>query len=364
MFDEVTGLLEGAVADGIVPGISVCVATSERQLYHQTFGMAELRPQSRAADNGTSWDLASLTKVMVTTPVAMAMVGDGRLSLDLEVRKVLPDAHPNITIAHLLSHSSGLPAWIPMVEKLGVEGSGTTAVREQVLRVARTAPLEAQPGTAYRYSDLGFMTLVAVLESVGGGRIDGLFEHLVRGPSGADLRWGWPQAAATEDCPIRREVVRGEVHDLNAWLMGGVSGHAGIFGSAAAVVENAAWQLRAWLGDTSQGLRPDVVRHFFGTRGAGSHSMGWDGVSPGGSAGPRWPTDGVGHLAFTGCSVWMAPQADLIVAMTSNRVHPEIEGGAVPNAKISPRYDSFRKLRPRIHTAVIDAVADRSAWPN
>jgi CubicO group peptidase (beta-lactamase class C family) len=364
MFDEVTGLLEGAVADGMVPGISLCVASSRRQIYHQTVGMAEVRPQERIADNATPWDLASLTKVMVTTPVAMSMVGDGRLSLDLEVRKVLPDFHPNITIAHLLSHSSGLPAWMPMVELLGAEGGGTTAMREQVLQVARTAPLEAPPGSSYRYSDLGFLTLVAVLESVGGARLDGLFEHLVRGPSGADLRWGWPQAAATEDCPTRGEVVRGEVHDLNAWLMGGVSGHAGIFGTAAAVVENAAWQLRAWHGDASQGLRPDVVRSFFGTKGAGSHCMGWDGVSPGGSAGPRWPADGVGHLAFTGCSVWMAPRADLIVAMTANRVHPEIEGGSVPGANKSPRYESFRAFRPKIHTAVIDAVSSSSPWPN
>ena len=356
MFDEVTGLLEGAVADGIVPGISLCVSTSQRQFYHRTIGMAELRPHRRVANNDTPWDLASLTKVMVTTPVAMSMVGSGNLSLDLEVAKVLPDVHPDITVAHLLNHSSGLPAWMPMVEELGVEGGGTTAVREQVLQLARTAPLEAPPGTSYRYSDLGFMTLMAVLEHVGGARLDGLYEHLVRGPSGADLRWGWPQAAATEDCPTRGEMVRGEVHDLNAWLMGGVSGHAGIFGTAAAVAQNAAWQLRAWHGDTSQGLRPEVVRQFFGTRGAGSHWLGWDGVSPGGSAGARWPQNGVGHLAFTGCSVWIAPKSDLIVVMTSNRVHPEIEGGAVPNSNISHRYQRFRDFRPKIHTAVLDAV--------
>ena len=86
MFDEVTGLLEGAVADGIVPGISLCVSTSRETLYHHTVGRAELRPGNRIADNATAWDLASLTKVMVTTPIAMSMVADGSLSLDLEVR--------------------------------------------------------------------------------------------------------------------------------------------------------------------------------------------------------------------------------------------------------------------------------------
>ena len=110
-------------------------------------------------------------------------------------------------------------------------------------------------------------------------------------------------------------------------------------------------------------LSSETVRTFWQYRGVGSHRLGWDGVTPGGSsAGARWPLDGVGHLAFTGCSLWIAPEQGVVVALCTNRLHPEIEGGAVPDAPVGPRYAAFKALRPALHTAVIAALEADGRW--
>lgn len=363
IFASADALLAEAVADGVIPGASYCVRSSEVVHHRYTVGDAELRPQRRPATDQTAWDLASLTKVMATTPIAMALVHEGRLSPDDLVTRWVMGGPPGATVGHLLSHSSGLPAWCSFSDALGVDGAGSKSKRAEVLAYASSVDPEAPPGASYRYSDIGFLVLCAVLEQAGDASLEDLFERYVAVPSGVELRWGWPSAAATEDCPARGRVVVGEVHDLNAWLMGGVSTHAGLFGTASSVAALGAWQIRAFKGCETEGLSPEVVRRFFGAEGAGSHRWGWDGVSSGGSAGHLWPRDGVGHLAFTGCSIWMAPRQDLIVALCTNRVHPDIEGGAVPDAPISPRYAAFRALRPAVHTEIVTALVGCSAWP-
>ncbi len=362
-FTEVDGLLLQAVNDGIVPGISVCVRADGQELHCASFGHAELDPNTRPADVDTVWDLASVTKALGATPVAMALVGKGHLDLHAPINERLPDVPSGITAAHCLAHVSGLPKWDPMWETLGLDEAGSKALRDDVLMRARTLAPIADPGESYVYSDMGFLTLCALLEDVGGERLDALYERYVRVPSGADLRWGWEGAAATEDCPHRGHVVCGEVHDLNAWMMGGVSSHAGLFGSCRSMALAAEWQLRAWQGDMKTGLAPEVVRQFWAHKAVGSHHLGWDGVSPSGSsAGKKWPLDGVGHLGFTGCSVWIAPRQGVVVAIASNRVHPLIEGGAVPDAPIHPRYAAFRRLRPAVHTAIIDVLECETGW--
>lgn len=363
VFASADALLAEAVADGVIPGASYCVRSAGVVHHRFTVGRAEIRPEARPATDDTAWDLASLTKVLATTPVAMALVREGRISPDERVSTWLPEGPADVTLGHLLSHSSGLPAWASYSEILESDEAGSAHTRADVLTHATQMNLEARPGSRYRYSDIGFLVLCAVLEEAGGAPLSTLFERYVAGPSGVDLRWGWSGAAATEDCPVRGRVIVGEVHDLNAWMMGGVSTHAGLFGTAAAVAALGAWQLRAFHGCDSEGLDPATVRRFFGAAGAGSHHWGWDGVSPGGSAGDLWPTDGVGHLAFTGCSIWMAPRQDLVVALCTNRVHPVIEGGAVPDAPMHPRYAAFRVLRPALHTEIVTALVGCSAWP-
>ena len=363
VFASADAVLADAVAAGTIPGASYCVRDSAVVHHRYSVGEAEVRPQRRSVSDDTVWDLASLTKVLATTPIAMALVHEGRISPDDHVTQWLTTGPSGVTVGHLLSHSSGLPAWVSFADILGLDQAGGRNTRDAILEYAASMGLEASPGDRYRYSDIGFLALCAILEKAGGAPLDELFLRFVVEPSGVDLRWGWPEAAATEDCPVRERVVVGEVHDLNAWMMGGVSTHAGLFGTAAAVAALGAWQLRAFHGCDSEGLDPATVRRFFGAAGAGSHHWGWDGVSPGGSAGDLWPTDGVGHLAFTGCSIWMAPRQDLVVALCTNRVHPVIEGGAVPDAPMHPRYAAFRVLRPALHTEIVTALVGCSAWP-
>ena len=356
MFGAVDGLLERAVADGVIPGVSVCIRKGDADLHVRSFGLAEIRPAERVASNETVWDLASLTKVLATTPIMMTMVHRGEVSLETRVCDLLPEVAEGITVGHLLSHCAGIPAWKAFVDVVSLEAAGGEETRERILLDASRVNLEAVPGSRHLYSDIGFLILARVIETVTGLSLKQAYRERVGVPSGVQLHWGHPDAAATEDCPQRQRVVRGEVHDLNAWLMGGVSTHAGLFGTATDVAASAAWQLRAFNGATAEGLDPAVVRRFMETQGAGSHRMGWDGVSPGGSAGPLWPRSGIGHLAFTGCSIWMAPTERIVVALLSNRVHPVIEGGAVPNAPIHPRYVAFRELRQSVHSAIAEAV--------
>lgn len=356
MFGAVDGLLERAVADGVIPGVSVCIREGDADLHVRSFGQAEIRPTERVASNDTVWDLASLTKVLATTPILMSMVERGELTLETRVRELLPEVAEDVTVGHLLSHCAGFPAWKAFVDVVGLDGPRSQAARARILLDASRTELEAEPGARHRYSDIGFLILAKLIETVTGSDLRQVYRERVGVPSGVHLHWGHPDAAATEDCPHRQRVMRGEVHDLNAWLMGGVSTHAGLFGTATDVAASAAWQLRAFHGATGEGLDSTVVRRFMETQGVGSHRMGWDGVSPGGSAGPLWPRDGIGHLAFTGCSIWMAPRERIVVALLSNRVHPVIEGGAVPNAPIHPRYVAFRELRQSVHSAIAEAV--------
>ncbi|MFT4978680.1 MAG: CubicO group peptidase (beta-lactamase class C family), partial [Myxococcota bacterium] len=251
------------------------------------------------------------------------------------------------------------PPWRPLFLELTEQDTwGSPETREAALRLAYTVPVTSRPGVRYAYSDLGMMLLCAALEAASGQRIDKLWEAEVGPLCGGDLRWGWPAAgaAATEDCPVRGRVVVGEVHDLNTAVLGGASTHAGLFGSAESAAAAAAWQLRAWHGEAGEGLLPEVVRHFWSYAAAGSHHLGWDGVTPGGStAGDRWPLDGVGHTGFTGGVLWVAPQQGIVAALCTNRVHPEVEGGAVPGST-GPRTVAFRAFRPRLFTAISAAL--------
>ena len=364
MWPEVHRALDEAVAAGVVPGAALCVRTADGLVRSHGVGAAELRPRARPVTAGMAWDLASLTKVLCTTSVAMRLVEDGRLDLEAPVQEVLPGAPAGVSAAHLLQHASGLPAWGPLHGTVAAAGHpwGSPAARACVVAQAAQATPASAPGHRHCYSDLGFLVLGAVLEAIGGDRIDRLFEREVRRHAGADLRWGWPGAAATEDCPVRGRVLAGEVHDLNAASMGGLAPHAGLFGTPEAAVGLAAWLLCAWQGGRLE-LSAATVRRFWGTPGPGSHRLGWDGVTPGGSsAGGLWPLDGVGHLAFTGCSLWVAPRQGLIVGLCTNRVHPEIEGGAVPGAAPSPRYAAFKALRPALHTAIVRACMRDGSW--
>ena len=359
----VAHLLEAAVADGTCSGVALCVRAVDTEWVVLERGMAQVCPALRPVAPGQVWDLASLTKVLATTSICMALADAGLLELDAPLAAVLHGAPAGVTPRLVLSHASGWPAWARFFDRVEAERRpwGTAATRAWVLEQAWRTPLEAAPGDRHRYSDIGMLALGAYLEAITGERLDHLWHRTVGAPSGVDLRWGWPGAAATEDCPLRGRVVVGEVHDLNAAVLGGLAAHAGLFGSAASVAELGAGLLRCGRGDGW--VRPETVSAFFSHVGPGSHHLGWDGVTPGGSsAGERWPLDGVGHLGFTGCSLWLAPRQGVAVALLSNRVHPLVEGGSVPGAPLHPRYRRFKALRPAVHTAVVEVLDQMGRW--
>jgi CubicO group peptidase (beta-lactamase class C family) len=343
--DRVARALEAWVAEGDVPSASMVVRVAGEERLHHTVGVARLAPR-RAATPDQPYDLASVTKALAGSTVAAGLLQRGRLDLDDPVTRWLPDVDPRMRVHHLLEHSSGYPAWRPLYGEFAQRDWGSDATRDAILSLARRTPLAAAPGAAHTYSDLGFLVLLQVLEAAGDARLDALFAEHISDRVAVDLRWGWPGAAATEDCPVRGGVVEGEVHDLNCAAMGGVSAHAGLFGSARSVAE-----LAEALLDATQGRRPELpgpaLARMWSRRGPGSHRGGWDGVSTGySSTGAHWPRDGVGHLGYTGTSVWMAPRQRVVVALLTNRVHPVDDKGPI------------RAGRPRLH----DAVATALGW--
>ncbi len=344
--DKLRNLLDDAVARRVVPSISLTVRVDGEERFHCTVGHARLDPPKAAAPD-QPYDLASVTKVLAGTAVVASLLEEGALELEAPVATWLPQVDGRVRVRHLLHHSAGLPAWAPFYASLGELPFGTEAARRAILRAALSTPVEAPPGSRHTYSDIGFLWLLALCEEVGGAPFDVLFHQRVRAPSGVDdLRWGWPGAAATAwPCPYRKVGIEGTVHDLNCAALGGVSTHAGLFGTSRAVAALGEAFLRAAAGDCP-GLPGATLAHLWTLRGPGSHCGGWDGVSRGGytSTGSRWPDDGVGHLGYTGTSIWMSPSRQTVVALLTNRVHPH------------DRKAPIRALRPKIHDAITESL--------
>jgi len=362
-WSEVEAIVEDTLAHGACAGMAVSVRSLRGELFLLERGHAEVCPRRRAVRSGQVFDVASLTKVLATASICGVLVDRGELDLDAPLSELLDGAPPAVTPRLCLSHASGWPAWRRLFDLAEAESMpwGTASTRNHLLRTCWTTPLEAQPGERHRYSDIGMMALGAYLERLTRQRLDLLWHRLVGAPSGIDLRWGWPGAAATEHCPLRGRVVVGEVHDLNAAVLGGIAAHAGLFGSASSVAALGVEALRGLGGDGL--ISPATTRAFWTHQGPGSHHLGWDGITPGGSsAGDRWPLDGVGHLGFTGCSLWLAPRQGISVAVLSNRVHPVVEGGSVPGAPLHPRYRRFKAMRPAVHNAVVGALTQLGQW--
>ena len=334
-------------------------------------GLAVVRPERIPMTPETIFDLASLTKPIATTTAILLLVHDGVLSLDDPVAKVLPSFGERdkeaVTLRHLLGHSSGLKPWRgfhePLLQKERRTGEtllGTPEGREWVLdRVIRSA-LVHETGEAAVYGDLNFIVLGAVVEAVSQRSLDDFCQERIFGPLGmedtrflpvprdtvdADVALLRRRIAATEDCPWRRRIVWGEVHDPNASAMGGVAGHAGLFSTADDVMRFGQTFLDAWHG-RSDVLPQDTVR-LFSTRQQlpddSDWALGWDTPTAGGSSsGQYFSENSVGHLGFTGTSLWIDFEREAIVVLLTNRVH------------LVAKRSRF-ELRPVIHDLVIDA---------
>jgi len=340
--------LDEVLASCALPSLSLNVRVGGWEAYHRTIGLARRVPPRPALED-QPYDLASLTKALATSPVVASLIEKGALALDSAVADFLPEVDPRVRLDHLLDHTSGFPKWNALYAESDAAW-GLRETRELMIRIARQTPLRAAPGTAHVYTDIGFLVLLALIEEVSGQPFERLFADRVLSPAGVDeLRWGWPMAAATERCPVRGALVEGTVHDLNCAALGGVSTHAGLFGPARAVARLAQRLLDAATDPGAEpGLPGRTLAALWRRRGLGSHTGGWDTVTRGGytSTGAYFPDDAVGHLGYTGTSLWIVPSRQTVVVLLTNRVHETDE------------LDGIRRARPRIH----DAVARALGW--
>jgi CubicO group peptidase (beta-lactamase class C family) len=322
-------LIDRAVADGVIPGavLAAGVRTAEPMLLHVA-GDAQRDGQARRPMTAeTIFDLASLTKVTATLPCILRLTAAGEMSLDDPVRRFLPAfagaGRDRVTVRQLLTHTSGLPDHRKYYEYLG----DAAAVRAAVL----AEPLAAVPGSAVRYSDLGFILLGEIVQAVGGSALGDLARTLVFDPLGMPDTMYLPPSelagriAATE--PVAGTAKVGVVHDENADTLGGVAGHAGLFGSAHDLGRYAA----AWVPDEAKddpesgwlprSLRVEALRcqtdGLDGRRGLGwglRHDR-WDNMGDG------WPEAGAGHTGFTGTCISVDPRTGLWAVLLTNAVH-------------------------------------------
>lgn len=374
--NEVSDCVEKAVQDGVFPGCVVLVGCRGSIVYHRAFGSKALKyddgeePSPMQAD--TVFDIASVTNVLVTTTLLMQLVEMGRLRLDDRVSRYIQGfgvyGKSPITVRQVLAHASGLAHWHPYFEELlkvnaavrrGIMTS--RGAKEFVHNSINRAQLKYEPGTRQLYSDLGFMLLGHLIEVLTGLKLDKAAQRYVFQPLGLkatsyiDLtlirRRGIHPVrdliAPTEECPWRRRVLCGEVHDDNAWAMGGIAGHSGVFSTAADLHLFAAEMLKASLG-RSAFLKQETIRHFWNagrTSPVEGWRYGWDSPSKeNGLSESRLSPGAVGQNGFTGCSIWLEPEQGLDIILLSNRIHPTRS-----NRKI-------RAFRPVLIDAVLAAM--------
>lgn len=363
-FSKALEILNTAVRQHAFPG-AVLAAGHEGRLAILSAGRLDYSKESPPATAETIYDLASLTKPVATATAAMILADRGMLRLDRPVADYLPDflqpfvtsvdplydARNEVTVRHLLAHTSGLPAY----EKFFVRAREKSHVLEEVLAL----PLEETPGRKTIYSDPGFILLGEIVERASGERLDAwckkeIFEPLrMQDTCFNPAQDRWQQIAPTElDESFRNRLIRGEVQDENAWVMGGVAGHAGLFGTAGDMASFCRMMLQEGKPDGSQLVQPTTIREFTqaghvaegALQEASGRGLGWDKPSEPSSSGRYFSRRSYGHLGFTGTSLWIDPQKALFVILLTNRIHP------------SRSNEAIRQVRPAVHDAVVEAL--------
>ena len=324
--DSIARVLDRAIADSAFPGAISVVGTTDGAITSYAVGRIDWAADAPVPDERTLWDLASLTKVVGMTTALMQLVEQDRIELDAPVVRYIPEfageGKERVTIRHLLTHSSGLPSWRPLYKE------ATTP--DTAVSIVFATPLDTVPGARMVYSDLGAILLGKVVERVSGEPLDAYLSRHLFGPLGMTSTMYRPDAslrersAPTEFDPWRQRHIRGEVHDENAFMLGGVSGHAGLFSTAADLTRFARMMLAGGLLDGVRIVRASTIVQFTAVQDPGlSHrALGWETPSGRNSAGNRMSARAFGHTGFTGTSLWMDPEAGVFVILLSNRVNP------------------------------------------
>jgi CubicO group peptidase (beta-lactamase class C family) len=336
--DSIRTVLDRALADGAFPGAYAAIGTADGLVADYGVGRLDAADGTRPTAS-TVWDLASLTKVIGTTSAVLQLVGTGRVALDSPVVRYLPawtaTGAERITVRHLLTHSSGLPAWRALYKE-------ASTAEEAESQLFATSP-DTLPGVRYVYSDLGFILLGKMVERVSGERLAAYDSANLFGPLGMrDTRYLPPaswlgRVAPTEVDPWRGRQIRGEVHDENAFRLGGVSGHAGLFSSGRDLIRFAQMYLSYGTLDGVRILDSATVAAFTRVQDAtiSRRALGWETPTGGNSAGSKLSPGAFGHTGFTGTSLWMDPTQGVFVLLLTNRVNPSRENrkiGAVRTA--------------------------------
>ncbi|MEY4705796.1 MAG: hypothetical protein RL042_2001 [Nitrospirota bacterium] len=361
---RVEAALRLAVDDGVFPGAQLAVRLRGELQCVVAVGRLSSEPPGLPVQTSTIYDLASLTKPLATVTSVLLLIQRAKVALEDSVQQVLVELEGTpigqATVRDLLTHRSGLPGWRPFYERVevrdNVPGSsgGDQSLKQAMLHMIRDEPLIYTRGERSVYSDLGFMLLGFLIERLSGMALDRWCEEAIVGPLGADPLTFCPTAgrrqspidpsriAPTERDEWRKRLLRGEVHDENAAAMGGVAGHAGLFGTAESVLAVSGAWLRAYHGQGSI-LGGALVRQFTTCQESAARSswaLGWDTPSAPSSSGVYFSERSFGHLGYTGTSLWIDPLCELEVVLLSNRVHP------------SRRNEKIKVFRPLIHDLV------------
>jgi CubicO group peptidase (beta-lactamase class C family) len=371
---KVDRAIDKAIANAEVPGAVAMARVSwkDEVVEHLSVrGMAALRPERIPMARATIFDLASLTKPIATTTAVLQLVHEGAIALDDPVSKLLPAFSERdkdgVTLRHLLTHSSGLKPWrayhellLEKERKTGERIIATSEAREFIIDRTLRSGLVHEPGMAAVYGDLDFIALGAVVEAVAQQPLDEYCAERIFRPFGMsntfyvrNTQAGSPlseperrKIAATENCPWRNRILWGEVHDPNASAMGGVAGHAGLFAPADDVMTFAQTVLDVYHG-RSDVLPRDLLETFFTRQKLPENSdwvLGWDTPTKGASSsGRHFSENSVGHLGFTGTSLWIDLEREAVVVMLTNRLH------------LVAKRSKFG-LRPAVHDAIMEAA--------
>ena len=348
-------LLERAVADGAFSGGVLAVGRANQLVMHP-FGTLAYGARATRVSAETIYDVASLTKPIVTTTAAMMLFEQERLDLHAPVARYLPefaagsagDRDPSwrvrITVRMLLLHHSGLPAHREFFK---------AAKGREVVARAMAEPLVGEPGTRIEYSDLGFILLGEIIERLTGESLDAFARKNIFAPLGMSASMFNPPrelrariAPTQKDATYRRRLLHGEVDDENAWAMGGIAGHAGLFSAAGDIAAFAQMLLNGGIYAHRRLLSRATIAQFTTrqTIGNSARALGWDVPTEASSSGAYFSSPSYGHLGFTGTSLWIDPVRRLFVILLTNRVHPKRA-----NEKI-------KQVRPALHDAIFESL--------
>lgn len=349
---ELIDLVEGALRQKIFPGLELLVARGEEVLLHEAWGHLEMGPEAGALASNTLWDIASVTKPVATATCLMVLLEKGLLGLEDKVADFFPEYDSpdkkGITLRHLLTHTAGLPDWADLYSQ--------SETRAEALQRLVNVPLGHPTGTAMVYSDLGFLLLGEIIHRLSGESLAEAFHRHVAHPLGLEhtafnpLEQSWDlPIAPTQFCTFRQQLLRGVVHDENAFAFGGEGGNAGVFSTAHDLHRFARMVVNQGELEGVRLLAPRTLELMILNHNPPRlppRGLGWDRKADGygyTSCGALMRKGAIGHTGFTGTSLWLEPDTGLIVIVLSNRV----------NVSRDRNQADMIRFRPRLHNVLM-----------